>query len=98
MKSLTAVTAFFQPCRAAHLPSGTAVCHWVNDTRATWGEIRGMETPAALVRIRGILASAVSGAIAAAIGEPITARRVFTLSRVMGFCAARLPPPGCVPA
>ena len=78
MKSLTAVSAFFQPCPADHLPSGSAVCHWVNETRATYGEIRGIATPAALVRISGTRASSVSGAIAAAIGEPTRPSRRLT--------------------
>src|ERR1700733_3375928 len=53
-----------------------------------------METPAALVITSGILASAVNGAIAAAIGEPITPSKMFTLSRVMSSWATRLPTSG----
>ena len=56
--------------------------------------MRGMATPAALVMTSGTLASAVSGAIAAAIGEPTTPSRIWTWSRVISSWATRLPTSG----
>ena len=78
MKSLTAVKAVFQPCLNAHCPIGSAVCHCVKLSRTTYGEMRVIEVPAALVMTRGIFASAVSGAIAAAFGEATTPNSRFT--------------------
>src|SRR5262249_4671490 len=56
--------------------------------------MRGIATPAALVMTSGIFASAVSGATAAAIGEPTMPSSACTRSRVINSCATRLPTSG----
>jgi hypothetical protein len=53
--------------------------------------MRGIAEPAAFIITSGTLASAVSGAIAAAIGEDTSPARICTWSRVISSCASRLP-------
>src|SRR5580700_9813052 len=60
------------------------------------GHQPGIVTKRCEIAASGILASAVNGAIAAAMGEPMTPSKMFTLSRVMSSCATRLPTSGLV--
>jgi hypothetical protein len=56
-----------------------------------------MFTPAAFALMNGTLASAVSGAIAAAFGVQTVPTRNWTLSRTMSSCARRLATSGFGP-